>query len=133
MRTPSCRQFALCNLSTYALPMVLSPDVKKGSAELLILSLLEGGPLHGYEIARLIADRSGGTITFTSATLYPALHALDRQGIIRGQWVVKPGERRRRYYHLTASGRRTLQAHRRGWRRFIDALSLIGLPARAGR
>jgi PadR family transcriptional regulator PadR len=113
--------------------MVLSRDVKKGSAELLILSLLEERPCHGYEIAQLIDERSEGAITFTSATLYPALHALERQGIIRGRWEAKVGERRRRFYSLTASGRRTLVAHREGWRRFIGALKRIGLPARAER
>jgi PadR family transcriptional regulator PadR len=113
--------------------MALSRDVKKGSAELLILSLLEERPRHGYEIAQLIAERSEGTITFTSATLYPALHSLDRQGIVRGRWEAKPGERRRRFYSLTPSGRRTLLAHRDGWHRFITALSRIGLPKRAAR
>jgi PadR family transcriptional regulator len=119
------------HLPTYNLPMVVSRDMKKGSAELLVLALLEQRPRHGYEIARLIAERSDGAITFTSATLYPALHALERQGIIRGRWDAKPGERRRRFYSLTPAGRRALEAHRDGWHRFITALNRITRPRRA--
>jgi PadR family transcriptional regulator len=122
-----------CHLPTYTLPMVLSRDIKKGSAELLILALLEERARHGYEIARLIADRSDGAITFTSATLYPALHALERQGVIRGRWEVRPGERRRRFYSLTPAGRRALEAQRAGWNRFIRALTRITNPGRVAR
>ncbi len=110
--------------------MVISRDIKKGSAELLVLALLEERPRHGYEIAQLIAERSEGAITFTSATLYPALHALERQGIIRGRWVAKPGERRRRFYNLTAAGHRALETQREGWSKFIRALTRM---TRAGR
>jgi len=113
--------------------MVLSRDIKKGSAELLILALLEERARHGYEIAQLIADRSDGAITFTSATLYPALHALERQGVIRGRWEVRPGERRRRFYSLTPAGRRALDAQREGWNRFIRALTRITNPGRVAR
>jgi transcriptional regulator len=111
--------------------MVISRDIKKGSAELLVLSLLEERPRHGYEIAQLIADRSEGAITFTSATLYPALHALERQGIIRGRWAAKSGERRRRFYSLTPAGHRALAAQREGWSRFIRALTRMTRPRRA--
>ena len=119
-----------CNLPIYNLPMVLSPDVKKGSAALLVLALLEERARHGYEIAQLIAERSEGAITFTSATLYPALHALERQGIIRGRWETRPGERRRRFYSLTPAGHRALADQRDGWARFIRTLTRMTRPRR---
>lgn len=111
--------------------MVLSRDVKKGSAELLVLSLLDERPRHGYELARTIEQQSGGAITFTSATLYPTLHTLERQGWLKAKWVDRAGERRRRYYDLTPAGRRALAAHRQGWKTFISALTTIGFPKRA--
>ncbi len=107
--------------------------MKKGSAELLVLALIEERPRHGYELAQLIAERSEGAITFTSATLYPALHALERQGLVDGRWQAKPGERRRRFYSLTAAGRRALAAHRDGWHRFIGALTRIAQPRKAAK
>jgi len=111
--------------------MAMSADVKKGSADVLILALLEERPRYGYEIAQLIAERSDGAITFTSATLYPALHALERQGCIRGRWAARPGERRRRFYSLTPAGHRALAAQREGWGRFIRALTRLTRPRRA--
>ena len=81
-------------------------ELKKGSAELLILSLIESRPRHGYDIARLIELRSEGAITFNAASLYPLLSRLERGGWIEGRWVEKAGERRRRFYSLTAEGRR---------------------------
>jgi PadR family transcriptional regulator PadR len=110
--------------------MTMSPDVKKGSAELLILALIEERPRHGYEIAQRIADRSGGTITFSSSTLYPVLHSLERRGIIRGRWDTQPGERRRRFYSITPAGREFLGAQRDGWRQFMKALVRIARPKR---
>jgi DNA-binding PadR family transcriptional regulator len=110
--------------------MTLSPDVKKGSAELHILSLIEERPRHGYEIAQLIGERSDGTITFASSTLYPVLHGLEKRGIIRGRWDSQPGQRRRRFYSLTPAGRDFLGAQRDGWHRFMKALVRIGRPKR---
>ena len=103
--------------------MAVSRDIKKGSAELLVLSLLEERPRHGYEIAQLIAERSAGEITFTSATLYPVLHALEREGLLRGRWEARPGERRRRFYSVTPAGRRALAVQRESWAKFIRALT----------
>ncbi|HUL74781.1 MAG TPA: helix-turn-helix transcriptional regulator [Vicinamibacterales bacterium] len=111
--------------------MAVSRDIKKGSAELLVLSLLEERPRHGYDLAQLIAERSGGAITFTSATLYPALHALERQGLVRGRWDARPGERRRRFYSVTPAGRRALAVQRASWHRFIRALTRMTRPGRA--
>jgi transcriptional regulator len=100
-------------------------DLRKGSAELLILALLEERDRHGYEIARLIAQRSAGAITFHVASLYPTLYRLDREGLISGRWVEKAGERRRRFYRLTRAGQAALDAERRSWRAFLDALSRV--------
>jgi PadR family transcriptional regulator, regulatory protein PadR len=98
---------------------------KKGSAELLILSLVEARPRHGYEIAKLIELRSEGAVRFYVASLYPLLYRLEKRGWIHGRWVEKSGERRRRYYRLTRHGRKVLASQRRGWQVFVDAINRI--------
>jgi len=98
---------------------------KKGSAELLLLSLLEALPRHGYEIGKLIEQRSQGALRFHAASLYPLLYRLEKRGWIQGRWVEKSGQRRRRYYRLTAQGRKVLAAQREGWRAFVEAVSRI--------
>ncbi len=98
---------------------------KKGSAELLILSLLEALPRHGYEISKLIEQRSQGALRFHAASLYPLLYRLEQLGWIQGRWVEKSGQRRRRYYRLTAQGGKVLASQREGWRAFVEAISRI--------
>jgi PadR family transcriptional regulator PadR len=98
---------------------------KRGSAELLILSLLEARPRHGYEISKLIEQRSGGAVRFHVASLYPLLYRLEKRGLLEGRWVEKAGQRRRRYYTLTPEGRKVLAAQRRGWRAFVEAMERI--------
>src|SRR5271168_2415770 len=88
---------------------------KKGSAELLILSLVEAHPRHGYEISKLIEERSGGTVRFHVASLYPLLYRLERRGWLHGRWVEKAGQRRRRYYRLTPQGHEVLSSQKLGW------------------
>ncbi len=100
-------------------------ELKKGSAELLILSLLEARPRHGYEISQLIEDQSGGALTFNIASFYPLLYRLEKRGWIQGRWVEKPGQRRRRYYKLTASGRQILEQQRSSWLEFVAAMQRI--------
>ena len=100
-------------------------DWKKGSAELLILSLLENQPRHGYEIGKLIDVRSGGTLHFHVASLYPLLYRLEKRGWIQGRWVEKANQRRRRYYRLTAEGQRALGLQRRKWQEFAGAVGRI--------
>ena len=100
-------------------------EAKKGSAELLILALLEDGQLHGYEIARQIEARSQGTLKFTLASLYATLYRLEDRGWLRGRWVEKSGQRRRCYYRLTEGGRRVLAAQRADWARFLGALGRV--------
>ena len=96
---------------------------RKGSAELLILAMLEDGQLHGYDIAREIARRSDGLLTFHAASLYPLLYRLEDRGWIGGRWIEKSGQRRRRCYRLTAEGRRVLSAQRSRWSSFVLALT----------
>jgi transcriptional regulator len=104
---------------------MLHRELKKGSAELMILSMLESGPRHGYEISRLIETRSAGTLTFHAASLYPLLYRLEERGWLLGRWVEKPGQRRRRFYRLTAEGRRVLARQRDTWKAFVQAMRLI--------
>lgn len=104
---------------------MLDRELKKGSAELLILSLVEHEPRHGYELSKLIDARSNGAIRFHVASLYPLLYRLEKRGWIEGRWVEKASQRRRRYYRLTAEGRRVLAAQRRNWREFVEAIARI--------
>src|SRR2546426_12755580 len=92
---------------------MLDQEVKRGSAEMLILALVEERARHGYEIGKLIEQRSQGVLQFHVASLYPLLYRLEKRGLIKGRWVEKAGERRRRFYTLTAAGRRTLAEQRR--------------------
>ncbi len=110
---------------------VLDRELKKGSAELLILSLVEARARHGYEISKLIENRSGGRLRFKVASLYPLLYRLEERGWIAGRWVEKPGERRRRFYRLTPEGRRMLAAQRDHWLQFVDAIAHITEPEHA--
>jgi len=104
---------------------MLDRELKKGSAELLILSLVEHEPRHGYELSKLIESRSDGAIRFHVASLYPLLYRLEKRGWIEGRWVEKAGQRRRRYYRITTEGRKVLAAQRRNWREFVEAIARI--------
>ncbi len=108
----------------------LERELKRGSAELLILALLEEEERHGYQIGQLIAERSDGAITFHATSLYPTLYRLEDKGLIEGRWVEKPRTRRRRYYRLTPGGRGVLAKQRSVWKAFSAALTRIaGGPA----
>ncbi|HKA87033.1 MAG TPA: PadR family transcriptional regulator [Haliangiales bacterium] len=100
-------------------------ELKKGSAELLILSLLEVRPRHGYEISKLIDSRSDGVVRFNVASLYPLLYRLEKRGWLQGRWVEKAGQRRRRYYRITPSGRKVLAQQRSSWEAFVAAINRI--------
>lgn len=104
---------------------LFSPAVKKGSAELLVMALVEDRPRHGYEIGKLIEERSGGALVFHVASLYPMLYRLERKSLLEGRWVEKAGQRRRRFYKLTAEGRRVLARERSVWRQFMTALDQV--------
>ena len=109
----------------YKLSGIFDRELKKGSAELLILSLVEDQPRHGYDISMLIRTRSKGALSFNVASLYPLLYRLERRGWIQGRWVEKPGQRRRRYYRITPEGRKVLSAQRAGWEAFVEAIRRI--------
>jgi len=98
---------------------------KKGSAELLVLSLLEDQSRHGYDISKLIQIRSGGALRFHVTSLYPLLHRLEEQGSIAGRWVEKADQRRRRYYSLSPQGRKLLRSKQQGWKDFVAVISRI--------
>ena len=100
-------------------------EAKRGSAELLILALVEDDDLHGYEIGRQIELRSGGTLTFTLAALYATLYRMEARRWITGRWVEKAGQRRRRHYRITDAGRKVLATQRADWARFVTALGQV--------
>lgn len=104
---------------------MLDRELKKGAAELIILSIVETEPRHGYEISKLIEERSAGHLRFHVASLYPLLYRLEERGWLQGKWVERAGLRRRRYYALTAEGRRVLASQRETWQTFVHAMSLI--------
>jgi PadR family transcriptional regulator, regulatory protein PadR len=103
----------------------LSKELRKGSADLLILALLEERARHGYEIGRLIGERSRGALAYHVASLYPTLYRLEEQGFVVGRWVEKAGQRRRRYYDLTEQGRERLASERSAWAQFFAALDRV--------
>ena len=105
--------------------LTADPEWKKGSAELLVLSLLEDQPRHGYDIAKLIQIRSAGALRFHVTSLYPLLHRLEKQGWIEGRWVEKAEQRRRRYYSLSPQGKKVLRSKRKSWQDFVAAISRI--------
>jgi transcriptional regulator len=104
---------------------MLEAELRKGSAELLVLGVLQEGSRHGYDIARVIEERSDGAITFHSATLYPTLYRLEHKKLITGRWVEKAGQRRRRFYRITPAGRAALGKQRHAWARFFDTLQRV--------
>ena len=104
---------------------VIDSELKKGTTPLLILALLEHEARHGYELSKLIESRSRGVVTIHAATLYPLLYRMEKQRWIRGRWVEKAGQRRRRYYQLTSEGKQVLARQRISWAEFAGAISAI--------
>jgi transcriptional regulator len=104
---------------------MLAHEVKKGSAELLVLSLVEHEPRHGYELSQLIDSRSKGKLSYHVASLYPLLYRLEKRGWLEGRWVEKAGQRRRRYYRITAAGRKVLASQRQSWKDLVQAIERI--------
>jgi len=94
-------------------------EAKKGAAELVVLALLEHEARHGYELVKAIDERSNGELTFNFASLYATLYKLEERGLLKGRWVERAGQRRRRYYHITDKGRDVLASQRREWRHFF--------------
>jgi len=110
---------------------VFSPELKKGSVELMVLAVIEDRARHGYEIGKLIESRSGGQIQFNISSLYPVLYRMEEKGWITGRWVERAGERRRCFYSLSEEGRRVLERQRRTWEAFTVAVNRVVGVSRA--
>ena len=106
-------------------PEIDTRAMQKTSAEMVVLALLEHRSRHGYELAKLIESSSGGQLEFHVASLYPLLYRLEARGWVQGRWVERAGERRKRYYRITARGRKMLALQRRSWRDFFEALDRV--------
>ena len=100
-------------------------EAKKGSAEVVILAIVEYDSHHGYEIAKLIEERTGGSLRFTLASLYATLYRLEDRGWLKARWVERAGQRRRCYYRITEAGRKVLAEQRADWSRFVAALGQV--------
>jgi PadR family transcriptional regulator len=100
----------------------ISSSIARGSAELAVLALLNEEPLYGFEIAKRIEERTGGSLRFTMASLYPMLYDLEQRGCVKARWESNPAGRDRRYYSLTPAGKKELVPLRREWKRFFHAL-----------
>ena len=108
-----------------SLTTILERELKKGSTELLVLAILEEKSRHGYEIRKLIEQRSNGVLHLHIASLYPLLYRLETRGWIAGRWVEKAGQRRRRFYRLTPAGKKVLAAQRDLWENFVAAVNRV--------
>ena len=104
---------------------MLADELKKGTTPMLILSLLEAEQRHGYELSKLLEQKTRGVVRVHAASLYPLLYRLEKQGLIEGRWVEKAGERRRRFYRLTRDGRRQLESQRQSWKEFAEAIAHV--------
>lgn len=110
--------------------MSVGRELLKGSLDVMLLALLEGGQLYGYQIVKEVRARSGGVLELREGTLYPALHRLERAGLVESSWQPRQDGADRRYYRLTAAGSKAAQAKRGEWRRF--ALAVEGVLGNAG-
>jgi PadR family transcriptional regulator, regulatory protein PadR len=104
------------------LPM--RPELLKGHLDALLLAVLEDGPQHGYAVIESLRDGSGGALDLPTGTVYPALHRLERAGLIHSDWETVGG-RRRRAYRLTSSGRKALSDQRAVWHQFSTAVTTV--------
>lgn len=104
---------------------MIAPGIKRGTAVLAILSLLESGPLHGYELARRIEQQTRGSLRFTLAALYPLLYRMEKRGWVRGAWETSESRRRRRCYRLTPAGKKKLAPIRAEWSELFRALQRL--------
>jgi transcriptional regulator len=110
---------------------MIAPGIKRGTAELAVLSVLEEGPLHGYEMARLIERQTKGALRFTLASLYPLLYRMEKRGWVRGAWEMSESGRRRRCYRLTPAGKKKLAPIRAEWSELFRALKRLAKVSHA--
>ena len=104
---------------------VFQTTLKKGSMELVLLHLVSDQDRHGYDIGKLIEMRTGGKLTYHLSSIYPVLRRMEKRGWIKGRWVEKSGERRRRFYTLTAKGRKALASQQEQWQEFANAMDAV--------
>jgi PadR family transcriptional regulator PadR len=102
-----------------------TPDVLRGTLDLLVLKTLTLEDMHGWGIGQRIQQISKGVLEVNQGSLYPALQRLEQKGWISSEWRTSDANRRAKYYHLTALGRRALGAETSNWRRYVDAVDLI--------
>jgi PadR family transcriptional regulator, regulatory protein PadR len=115
--------------------MVKLDQLRKGSTDVLILSVLENEAKYGYQIMRELEQSSEGFFTMTAALLYPALHQLEQDGMVNSEWLSGQGKRRRKYYQLTPAGHRALADNRSTWKNFVEHISMVlhpSAPAKGG-
>ena len=110
---------------------MIRTQLKRGTAELAVLSVLEAGPLHGYEIGRTIEEGSGGTLRYTLAALYPLLYRMENRGWLRGVWETGENGKRRRCYRLLPRGRKMLKPMRAEWADLFRALQRVAKVSHA--
>jgi len=108
-------------------------QLRKGTTTLAILNLLAevGEPMHGYQMIRELETRSGGVLQFKEGLIYPRLHRMEQEGLVRSHWEGRPGTRRRKVYAITDKGRRRLEAERRQWEAFKRGMSLLLGPEKS--
>jgi DNA-binding PadR family transcriptional regulator len=102
----------------------MRPEALKGHLDAMLLSVLEPGPLHGYAVIEALRAGSGSRLDLPTGTIYPALHRLERAGLVKSTWSVVSG-RRRRSYQLTPAGEQRLSEERNVWREFVESVSSI--------
>ena len=105
---------------------MIDANVKRGSAELAVLSLLERSSMHGYEIAKRVEQDTAGVLKFDVASLYPLLYRMEKRGWVSAEWRDSDTGRRRRCYKLTKEGKKQLVPLRQQWRSFFTALDRLG-------
>jgi transcriptional regulator len=97
-------------------------EMLKGHLDMIVLAALVAGPAHGYAVIQEIRRRSGGAFELPEGTVYPALHRLEKGGLLSSHWTMAESGRKRRVYAVTRSGRQALADHRAIWQRFVDAI-----------
>ena len=103
-------------------------ELLKGSTDCLILSVLSDHPTYGYELIREMETRSNGYFHFREGTLYPALHRMEKEGLLEARWDTIPGGKERRYYHLTEAGHEALALRQGAWLDFSSAVRAVLKP-----
>jgi len=103
-------------------------ELIKSNIDSLLLCLINGQPMYGYQIIKELKDRSQGYFNFKEGTLYPALHRLEKSGLIEGKWQALPSGQQRKYYYITEKGYASLAQQRTSWGEFLNAMNLIIRP-----